>query len=70
MKLNASTAIALALAFTSVAGNSAAAVAASSVSEDSARLDQHVAPQEQIENASTSNLMCVRNPWTRQPFCW
>jgi hypothetical protein len=69
MKLNASTAIALALAFTSVAGNPVA-VYASSVSEDSRRQDQPVAPQEQIDNASTSNLMCVRNPWTRKPFCW
>ena len=48
MKLNASTAIALALAFTSVAGNPVA-VYASSVSEDSPRLSQRSTPENHRE---------------------
>lgn len=54
MKLTASTAIALALALTAVAGPTAA-VSASSVSGDSPRQDQRVTPQAQIEKATKTN---------------
>ena len=58
MKLTASTAIALALALTAVSGRPAA-VSASSVPEDSPRQDQHVASQNQIKNAATTNF-CIK----------
>jgi len=63
MKLNASTAIALALAFTSVAGNSAAAVAASSVSGSSNPQEQRITLQGQTEYAAARRGYCFRSPW-------
>jgi hypothetical protein len=63
MKLNASTAIALALAFTSVAGNSAAAVAASSVSGSSNPQEQRITLQGQTEYAAATRGYCFRSPW-------
>jgi hypothetical protein len=62
MKLNASTAIALALAFTSVAGNSAA-VAASSVSGSSNPQEQRITLQGQTEYAAARRGYCVLIPW-------
>ena len=61
MKLNASTAIALALVFSSVVGQTAA-VSASSVSGDSPRQDQRVTPQDQIENATKTHA-CFMTLW-------
>ena len=63
MKLNASTAIALALAFTSVAGNSAAAVAASSVSGSSNPQQQRITLQGQTEYAAGIRGYCFWSPW-------
>ena len=63
MKLNASTAIALALAFTSVAGNSAAAVAASSVSGSSNPQEQQITLQGQTQYTAGTRGYCFRSPW-------
>jgi len=63
MKLNASTAIVLALAFTSVAGNSAAAVAASSVSGSSNPQEQRITLQGQSEYGAARRGYCFRSPW-------
>ncbi|HEY9798618.1 MAG TPA: hypothetical protein V6D30_23495 [Leptolyngbyaceae cyanobacterium] len=62
MKLSASTAIALALAFTAVAGQPAA-VSASSVSGDSPRQDQRVTPQDHSEIAARSLACRFRIPF-------
>lgn len=59
MKFTASTAIALALAFTASAGQPAA-VSASSVPGDSPRQDQRVTPQDQIKDAATTKYFCIK----------
>lgn len=64
MKLSASTAIALALAFTAVAGQPAP-VSASSVSGDSPRQDQRVTLQDHNEIAARSLACRFRIPFAR-----
>jgi hypothetical protein len=63
MKLVASTAIALSLTFSTQVG--AAPVSANASMENRVRQDQPVSPQEQIEDATTTNA-CYRFLWG----CW
>jgi len=67
MKLNTSTAIAFAIAFTSVAGNPAAAVSSSSVSESINPQEQGITIQGHSQYAAARRGYCFRTPWG--PVC-
>lgn len=68
MKVNTSTAIAFALAFTSVTGNPAAAVSANSVSESINHQEQRITIQEHSQYEARRGY-CFWTPWWGNVCC-